>query len=115
MLKNPCNSTRFYSYTHDCIFQLICVSAKAGWPRIGLYGVSGQAFFSMSASHTREIFYKLMGYLQHDYPKCHSRLPCGSFASIGACRESFLEQFSAELHLEQKQKKDSESRKRPRE
>ncbi|OHE60564.1 MAG: hypothetical protein A2Z47_05485 [Thermodesulfovibrio sp. RBG_19FT_COMBO_42_12] len=56
MLKNPCNSTRFNSDTHDCIFHLICLSSKAGWPCIGLCGVSGQAFFSISASHIKIIF-----------------------------------------------------------
>ncbi|OHE56101.1 MAG: hypothetical protein A2Z47_14595 [Thermodesulfovibrio sp. RBG_19FT_COMBO_42_12] len=30
ILKNPCNSTRFNSDTHDCILHLMCFSAK-GW------------------------------------------------------------------------------------
>ncbi len=30
MLKNSCNSTKVYLYTHDCILYLICFSAN-GW------------------------------------------------------------------------------------
>jgi hypothetical protein len=56
MPKNPCNSTKNYFYTHDCILYLICLSAKADRPSIGLCGVSEQAFFSISASPYEKFF-----------------------------------------------------------
>jgi hypothetical protein len=56
MPKNPCNSTKNYFYTHDCILHLMFLSAKAGRPGIRLCGVSAQAFFSIPASPYEKFF-----------------------------------------------------------
>jgi SAM-dependent methyltransferase len=70
MLKNPCNSTRFYLDTHGCILHLMCLSAKAGWPSMGLCGVSGQAFFSTSACNSKKFFLKLLDLLMKSGLAC---------------------------------------------